>query len=139
MSVEIINENTIEVLVEPTPIVEITVESNPIVEIEILPGGVVGVPANEDSLSIDAQLRLNIIPDYLAPYKEFTYTGSNLTAIQSYESPSKAIHLRSVTLSYSGSNLASKVVTDIRTGRSLTTTYTTVDGNLTVISESFSG
>ncbi len=136
-NVDIVGDGIVEVEINQPAVVDIDIISSPVVDVEIFPGGLV-IQGNT-ALSIDNQLVLGIVNDFLAPYKTFTYSGGNLTQINYYNNNSLSIHLRRVTLSYSGGNLTQKVTEDIRTGRTLTVNYTNSGGNLTITSSVFSG
>lgn len=131
--INVTDGGSIEIDSITSPVVEIESFGYPVVEIDIIPTGV-----STEGISIDEQLTLGIVSDYPAPYKTFTYSGDNLTQINYYESNLQNTHLRQVTLSYTGNDLTQKIVEDIRTGRTLTTTFTNSGGNLIVASSIFS-
>lgn len=60
-----------------------------------------------DSVAID----LSLYPD-TTPYTEFAYTGSNVTQIQVWDSASKVMLFKTITLTYSGGNVSQVVTTD---------------------------
>lgn len=136
-TVDIIGDGLVDVEITQPAVVDVDIISSPVVDIDVFPGGL--VLQGDASLSIDSQLVLGIVNDYLSPYKTFTYSGDNLTQINYYNDNTETIHLRRITLGYTGTDLTQKVAEDIRTGRTLTTTFTNSGGNLTVISNVFSG
>jgi hypothetical protein len=102
--------------------VDIDVFPSNVVELEVFPGGIVYRPiTNEDN------------PDPV--YKEFTYTGDNLTLINTWDTEDKNIFLFSTQLTYLGDNLVEKVVTDHVTEEIRTTIYVYSGENLISYSE----
>ncbi len=116
--VEIIQGQTTEIEVLPSPLIEVEVLPPNIVELEVFPGGVVYKTVGNDPV-----------------YKEFTYTGDNLTLINTWDNSDKDTFLVSTALSYTGSNLTQKVVTDQVTDEVKTTTYVYSGVNLVSYSE----
>jgi hypothetical protein len=156
-TVEILNEQTIEVTIDPAPIVEIDVLPAPVVEIEITSGSDTSVEVNQLITEIEIQPPSVVDVDILPPnvvevevfpggvvyktvgddpvYKEFTYTGENLTLINTWDNSDKDTFLVSTALSYTGSNLTQKVVTNQLTDEVRTTTYVYSGANLVSYSE----
>ncbi|MBW4462493.1 MAG: hypothetical protein KME47_19970 [Nodosilinea sp. WJT8-NPBG4] len=66
----------------------------------------------ENTLSLEYQLVTGRMAGRLSIYKEFAYTGTNLTGIAVWDGPEKETHLLSISLSYTGTNLTQKTVTD---------------------------
>lgn len=100
--------------------------------------GIIRAVKGENTLSLDYQIIQGRIAGYTSLYKEFGYTGDNLTSIGVWNSSDKDVYLLSITFSYSSGNLITKVVTDQVTSRVLTTTYGYTGSNLTSITEVFS-
>lgn len=126
MTVEILGGNLVEVTVEPSPVVEV----------EVYPGGVVNTGSID--LSDRYQLILNRFTGNPQLYKELSYTGDNLTKIEAWNSSAKVTKYYTVDLSYTGTNLTGKTLTDNINGDVLTVTYSYTGENLTSISEVFS-
>ncbi len=70
---------------------------------------------------------------YLTRYKEFTYVGDNLTAVDIYDTPAKTNLLFSKTLTYIGPTLTQTVLTRASDGRTLTKDFAYTGDNLTSV------
>jgi hypothetical protein len=116
--VEIIQGQTTEIEIQPPSVVDVDILPPNVVEVEVFPGGVVYKTVGSDPV-----------------YKEFTYTGENLTLINTWDNSDKDTFLVSTTLSYTGSNLTQKVVTNQVTDEVRTTTYAYSGVNLVSYSE----
>jgi hypothetical protein len=116
--VEIIQGQTTEIEIQPPSVVDVDILPPNVVEVEVFPGGVVYKTVGDDPV-----------------YKEFTYTGENLTLINTWDNSDKDTFLVSTALSYTGSNLTQKVVTNQLTDEVRTTTYVYSGANLVSYSE----
>lgn len=83
--------------------------------------------------SADTQLRLEFAFAQLYKFKEFLYTGDNLTQINIWTDSSKTTKLYQKVFAYSGSDLASITVTRISDSFTYTKTFDYTAGNLTSI------
>ncbi len=91
------------------------------------------IPAASNQIQISAPY--SPIPALSPGYKEFSYSGGNLSQIDLWNSASKTTLLTRTTLAYSGNDLAQKVVANYVLGKTITTTYTYSGGNLVSISD----
>ncbi len=131
-----LGDGVVQVNVEPAPITEISIEPAPIVEVQSFVGGI----TYSGTISLEYQLTLGRLLNQNPPslYKEFTYSGDNLTEIRAWNNSSKDTYLLRIQLSYTGSNLTQKILTDQISGRVLTVTYGYTGDNLTSVNEVFS-
>jgi hypothetical protein len=136
-SVEILGQDLIEVAIDPAPVIEIDVEPAPVIEIEVFPGGII-LQQGEGSLSLQYQLILSRLTSQPQLYRELTYTGGNLTAIDAWSTSAKVLKIFETRFTYTGENLTRKVLTDVQAGTILTVTYGYTGSDLTSINEIFS-
>ena len=124
----------VEVDIEPASIVELDIEPSPVVQVEVFPGGIL----TRNDLSLEYQLVLGRLLNQPSLYKEFSYTGDNLTAINIWANSSKTTQLMTIAFEYTGDNLSQKILTDLIGGDVLTVNYSYTGDNLTSIDEVFS-
>ena len=132
--VEVISSGIVEVAIAPTPVIEVEVESTSPIEIEVLPGGI----SYGGVLSLEYQLVLGRLVNQPSLHKIYSYSGGNLTAITVYNDADLTTQLLSISLSYTGSNLTQKVLTDLISDKTLTISYGYTGSNLTSTTEVFS-
>lgn len=131
--VEVLGNGSIEISIEPPPLIEVEVESTSPIEIEVLPGGI----SYGGALSLEYQLVLGRLISQPSLHKTLSYSDGNLVAINVYNDSSLTTQLLEITFSYTGSNLTQKVLTDVIANKILTVTYGYTEGNLTSITETF--
>lgn len=74
---------------------------------------------------------------YTTDYKEFTYTGSDITKVEIWEDDTKAVKLFTKDITYTSGNITQTVITDEITGKVLTSTFAYSGGNISNITRSF--
>lgn len=116
--------------------IEISIEPSPIVEVEVLTGGI--VIQGGTNLNLQYQLILGRLASQPQLYREFTYTSGNLTGIDAWTTSEKTTKIFEIRFTYTGANLTQKVLTDVQSNTVLTVTYAYTGDNLTSINEVFS-
>jgi hypothetical protein len=86
--------------------------------------------AIDDAEKLNIELESEYKAASLSRFKELTYVGKNLTAVNIYDGPAKTFHLFSKALTYVGKNLTQVVLTRISDGATLTKTLAYVGKNL---------
>jgi hypothetical protein len=89
-----------------------------------------GSGAYTQSEKLAMELEMEFKAANLYCYKEYSYTGSNLTGVTIYTDNTKVTTLFTKTLSYSGTKLTQTVLTRITDAATLTKTYTYTGGKL---------
>lgn len=72
---------------------------------------------------------------YSTRYKEFTFTGSNLTQIDVWDTSAKGTKLFTKTITYDAGNIDTITLTDELSGTTLTKQIAFVDGVISTITE----
>ncbi len=86
--------------------------------------------AIDDAEKLNTELESEYKAASLSRFKELTYVGKNLTAVNVYDSPAKTFHLFSKAFTYVGKNLTQVVLTRISDGATLTKVFAYVGKNL---------
>ena len=94
-------------------------------------GGGAGAYSQTEKLAMELEMEFKAVNLYY--YKEFSYTGTQLTGIDIYEDDTKAIALFSKTLTYVDNKLSQTDLTRISDSATLTKTFAYVGANLTSI------
>ncbi len=72
---------------------------------------------------------------YSTAYSELSYTGSNVVAVDIWDTNGKAVKLFSRTLAYTGNNVSTVTTVDELNSRTLTTTLTYAGNNVSTITK----
>ena len=133
MTVTLIDNQTIQVRVEPDPVVTVLVNPEPVVEVRVLDGGVI-FQGSGPAISPEYEIAIGVLQAYPNSYKEFTLTaGRDLSQIDVWDSPSKGIKLFTKRFIYTNDLLTYIVVTNEPRSVTVTRIFSYTAGNLVAI------